>query len=104
MREFDLATILSVITGINLEEDFNKVFELAKYIYNDEFINDSAISYLRNDMKDYLISLYPELGELGYIPQSIIYLELWIDMQKEKFGESLSIIPKEKSLKKNKTR
>lgn len=102
MKEFDLETILTIITGINLTDDFNKVFELAKYIYDDEFINDSAISYLRNDMKEHLLNIHPKLGNIGYIPQTSMYLDIWIGIQKDNFGEYLSVSPKGQSLKKYK--
>lgn len=104
MRHFKLETILTVITGINLTEKFNEVYELAFYIYDDKLLNASAIIYLKDDMIKHILDSYPELTEVNYIPRSPFERELWLKSLKQKYGNTLLISKKEKELKKRKTR
>ena len=90
-KNFKLETILTLVTGINFTDDFNEVFELVKFVYNDRFITSTGLSLLKDDIKYYLLSIHPKLNELGYLPYSNISKNIWLDTQKKKFGDFLPV-------------
>ena len=106
-KGFDLETILSVTTGVSLVDDFNKVLELAQYIYNDKLINDFALVFLKDDLRDYILECHKELAGLCPPPSYVYYkgpkqikislLSTWIDEQKKIFGTKLELAPKNKN-------
>ncbi len=107
-KEFDLETILSVTIGISLVDDFNKVIELAQYVYNDEFINDYALVFLKDDLRDYILECHKELAGLCPPPSYVYYkghkqiklslLSAWIDELKKIFGTKLELTPKNENM------
>ena len=98
-REFDLETILTITTGTVLVDDFNKIFDLAQYIYNDEFINTIALQNLKDDLRGYIINNCPELED-AILPMG--FQSIWLRKQKEIFGDKLKLEPKEVPTLKNK--
>lgn len=90
-KEFKLETILSLITNKSFVDDFNEVFELVWFIYNDKNINTCGICVLREEMKEHLLNIHPELNEIDDIPVFKFSLDGWMKQQKLKYGESLPI-------------
>lgn len=106
-KEFKLETILSLINNKSFVDDFNEVFELVWFIYNDKNINTCGICVLREEMKEHLLSIHPELNEIDDIPVFKFSLEGWIKCQKLKYGESLPVCrigEKLKPIEKQKTK
>ena len=96
-KEFDLETILTITTGITLVDDFNKVFNLAQFVYNDEYLNTTGLQFLKYDLKDYILSCYPELKNvIPPMTYSISFPTMWLEAQKQKFSSSLELTPKVK--------
>jgi len=89
-QNFELETILSVITGINFTDDFNKVFALFWYAYNDNLISPTGLGALKNDLREHLLTIHPELAEAVY-NRRVDNMDTWITEQKIKFGEFLPV-------------
>lgn len=104
-EDFDLETILTITTGINLTDDFNKVFELAWFVFDDPYINVSGIYFLQDSLKEYILHIYPELADITEVPKFKYSQKYWLEEQKIKFGKVLPIIKtKDNSIsKKSKT-
>lgn len=106
-KDFKLETILTITTGINLVDSFNDVFQLVFYIFDDQYINTSALLYLKNQIKEHILKIHPELEKINYVPVSLFARENWLLMLKREYGEYLPIskIGKElNSISKTKTR
>ena len=103
-REFKLEVILSVLTGVSFVDNFNEVFDLAIYMFNDPYINDSGLKYMRNTMKEHLLNIHPELEKIGkiYIPESDMARNMWMKIQKDTFGEYLPVSKINQELDENK--
>ena len=64
VRNFDIRTILSLITGINYTDDFSKVYELVWFVCNDNLISPLGLKVVKEDVKKHILDLYPELEGL----------------------------------------
>ena len=92
-KDFDLRTILTFITGINCAKKFSNCHELVGFIFDDENINDRALIYLNDQVREYLLWLYPNLRHATDYPESNGNdLEDWIEWQEKRYGNTLSII------------
>lgn len=101
-KNFKLETILTIITGINLTDDFNDVYQLAYFIFQDKLINATGLNALKDAMKEHLLNIHPELKTVSWVPQTKICINLWINQQKNIYGEYLPISLYGKKLKKEK--
>ena len=93
-ENISLETILSIITGISCTDDFDKVFELAWFVYDDKLINSAGLGIIKDELKEHLLNIHPELKDINYSKCALknkIYLESWLKQQKEKFGETLPV-------------
>ena len=88
-KDFNLEAILTVTTGNALTDDFCDVFELAKFVFDDESINTSGIQVLKQPLRQHLLTIHPELDEVGRVPT--LFLDSWLRLQKEKYGAMLSV-------------
>ena len=88
-EEFSLESVLSIITGINCTNDFNEVYELFWFMFEDPFINTLGIVELRNSARNHILNIHPELRGVKY--DKNMNFEKWINEQKELFGDSLVI-------------
>lgn len=91
IKEFKLGTILSVTTGYNLTKKnmFGDVHELFWHVYNDDLINDTGILMCRDEMKNHLLTIHPELKEVKY--KKGTDTERFVLKQEKKFGKVLPI-------------
>ena len=87
--DFELETVLSVTTGINLTDDFSKVFDLFCFMFEDDLLNVTALISLRETAKKHILNIHPELRRVSY--NQNVNLEKWIANQKEMFGDSITI-------------
>ena len=104
MKKFKLETILTIVTGVNLTDNFNEVYELAMYIYDDTFINTSAILLLKEEIKSHILNDHPELKNIDYVPVSPFAKVAWLKELKQIYGETLLISKIGEILTKNKTK
>ena len=81
-RNFDITTILSMITGINYTDDFSKVYELVWFVCNDKLISPLGIKVVKEDVKKHLLTLYPEFANIKNIP-SYNFNKFLINIEKE---------------------
>lgn len=89
-KKIDLETILSVTSGISCVDDFNKVFNLAHFVFDDEYISSISLLSLFPEFKKHLLSIYPELE--GVKPDGRRGVtDSWINEQKDKFGNQLTV-------------
>ena len=58
-KEFKIETILSLITNKSFVDDFNEVFELVWFMYNDPNITTCGICILRDKIKEHLLNIHP---------------------------------------------
>ncbi len=88
-EDFELESILSILTGINCTDNFINVYELFWFIFEDNSINAMGISALKETAKKHILSIHPELKTIKY--NSNINLDSWIEDQKNLFGNELTI-------------
>lgn len=88
-EDFDLETILSVITGINCTDDFFKVYELYWYLFEDQTITYDGIVKLHDIAKNHILKIHPELKRIRF--DESMDLDDWIKIQKAKFGSVLTM-------------
>ena len=101
-KDFELETILSVTTGINCTNNFSKVHELLSFVFNDNFMNNMALEFCKDDLKEHLLNIHPQL--INVIPPTIhygIFLDSWLKKQKETFGDFLTVSEFDKPLVQN---
>lgn len=90
-KDFKLETILTIITGINLTDNFNDVYELAYFIFEDRLITATGLSILKDQMKEHLLNIHPELNTVNWVPETKVCRDLWVNYQKKLFGESIQV-------------
>ena len=88
-EEFSLEAVLSVISGINYTNDFNEVFELYWFMFEDPFINMSGICNLKDTATRHILTIHPELKSVIY--NRNMNIDEWLDKQRQLFGNSLLI-------------
>jgi len=89
IKNFDITTILTLITGYSLVDDFSKVFELVWFIYNDNMINVTGLDVVKDSVKNHLLTIHPELKNIRY--QKCLDLSEFISEQTQKFGSILPV-------------
>lgn len=89
-QNFELETILSVTNRINFTNDFNKIFVLFWFVYNNNHITTVGIFELKDNLTKHLLTIYPELASAIY-KGSLENIDSWIAEQKIKFGEALPV-------------
>lgn len=99
-KDFDLAVILTVTTGINLTDNFDDVYEMSYFIYNSNLIGSVNLQGMRSHMKKHILSIHPELKDIR-LNFSTNEIDNWISIQKAKFGNTLPICRYGESLDKN---
>ncbi len=88
-EDFDLETVLSILTGINCTDDFTSVYELYWYMFEDQTINDIGIIRLHDIAKNHILRIHPELKSVKY--DKTKDLNEWINDQKAKFGNEITM-------------
>lgn len=91
MQNFNLETIFSIIFGINFTNDFDSVYRLAWFVYDNPRINKCGLVSLKGNLRQHLLSIYPEFKNITYVPKNSKNYEKWINLQKLKFGDSLPV-------------
>ena len=63
---FELGTILSVTTGYNCVDNFDKVWELIWFVCDDDMIGPIGLGTVKDKIKEHLLTLYPELKSVEF--------------------------------------
>lgn len=100
-RNFELETILTITTGINCNNDYNKIYELVQFVYNDYNINALDFKILYSELKDYILNLYPCLRDVKFCANFGLHISTWLKVQKMRFGDFLPICQMEYNIKNN---
>lgn len=87
--DFDLATVLSVTTGINCTDNFGNVFDLFCFMFEDDLLSPNAIGFLKDVARNHIFRIYPELKRVKYNPNE--NLDEWIKKQKLIYGDKITI-------------
>ena len=88
-EEFDLESVLTVVTGINFTDDFNKVFDLYSFIFEDPLISTSDIIKLKDIAKKHLLKIHPWLTTLNY--NGLTSTNNWLQMTKTIYGDDVLV-------------
>ena len=67
-KNFDVKTIVSAISGKNIANSFDDIFNLYWYVFDDPYITSTGIVELRKDLLEHLAKKYPGLREAEYKP------------------------------------
>ncbi len=103
VENFELGAILTIITGFNCTDDFDKVWRLVWFVCNDNMIGPMGLGVVKDKAKRHLLKIHPELESVKY--QSGINIDEFVSKQEEKFGNVLPVtkvgvkLPKEYSTK-----
>ena len=65
-KKFNLKTVISAISVSNIADDFNDVFELYWYVFDDPTITTTGLPILRRDLLNHLEKTFPGLREAEY--------------------------------------
>ena len=85
-KEFSLESIFSIISGYNFCKDFDNVYQVFKFVYNDSTLKAHELINLRDDLVNYILSIYPEFSNINYIND----LE-FIEEQKKIYGSKIKL-------------
>lgn len=91
VKNFDLGTVLSATTGTSCVDDFNKVYEIAYFILDDKLVTSLGLGNAFPVMRNHITKIYPELKDVMPRLNDRINLDVWLKIQKEKYGEELPI-------------
>lgn len=86
---FELGTILSVTTGYNCVDNFDKVWELIWFVCDDDMIGPIGLGTVKDKIKEHLFTLYPELKTVEF--QKGKNINVFVSKQEEKFGKTLPV-------------
>lgn len=89
VKDFELGTILTMTTGNVFVDNFIKVFELAWFVFNDNFINTIGLDTVKNNIKEHLFTIYPELRNVKY--RKGVNPDKFLEEQEKIFGSYLPV-------------
>lgn len=97
-EDFDLESVLTVVTGVNCTNDFEKVIDLFSFIFEDPLISMDKIIFLKNTAKNHILKIHPELKNISFDKDIIfnngdkgIIFNKWINAQKVRFGDTVTV-------------
>lgn len=88
-KDFELGAILTMTTGYSCIDDFSKVFELVWFVCDDNMINTIGLGVVKDDVKNHLLTIHPELKNVRYKKGEDI--QEFLFEQEEKFGNILPV-------------
>ena len=89
VKEFELGTILTMTTGYNCTDNFDKIWNLVWFVCDDNLINTTGLFVVKDDIKKHLLKIHPELENVKY--QKGRDLNKFLAEQEEKFGSILHV-------------
>ena len=105
-KKFNLKTVISAISVSNIADDFNDVFELYWYVFDDPTITTTGLPILRSDLLNHLEKTFPGLREAeykAYTRYGVLLQEYGKELEvlSIKELEELKYIDDKKNIKKN---
>lgn len=94
VKSFDLGLVLAISTQRFLT-DYHGMLELLEHLTNQKMFT-SSIPEISSKASQYVLDVYPELAEASLVDgqlKEFHEIEAWINMQKAKFGDSLTLAP-----------
>ena len=89
VKNFKLGTILTMTTGYSCVDNFSKVWELVWFVCDNDTIGPKGLEAVKNDVRNHLFAIHPELRKVSYPKGSSI---LWFLLEQgEKFGSVLPV-------------
>ena len=89
VKRFELGTILTITTGYNCVDNFDKVWHLVWFVCDDNMIGPIGLGMVKDEVKEHLLTIHPELKDIKYEKGSNIHE--FITEQEEKFGSVLPV-------------
>lgn len=89
VKKFELGAVLSMTTGYNCVDDFDKVWELVFFVCNDNMMGPMGLGMFKDRIKEHLLSIHPELANVKYNKNRDI--NDFISEQEEKFGSFIAV-------------
>ena len=89
VKNFELGAILSMTTGYNCIDDFDKVWKLVWFVCDDNMIGPMGLGMVRDEVKSHLLAIHPELKNVKYQKGKDIHE--FVSQQEEKFGSVLPV-------------
>ena len=87
-EDFELETVLSLVTGYNFTNDFDKVFDLVQFIFEDPFIDILGFNILKEAAIKHIFYLYPELQNIS---KDYIDFDTLLNEVKSIYGDEITI-------------
>ena len=87
--DFDLATVLTITTGINCVDNFNKVMDLYCFMFEDDLLTPMAVKKLNIIARNHIFRIHPELKNVTH--GVVINIKEWLAKQEEMYGDTLTI-------------
>ena len=100
-KKFKLETVLSIITGMSLIDDYNEVFDLYKYVFVDPLINAITVQILKPSLVNHLLEIHPELNKVKYDSSLDVDIDRWLALQKYNLGDEIDVCVIGHTLSKN---
>ena len=89
VKNFELGAILTMTTGYNCTDNFDKVWKLVWFVCDNNLINTTGLFVVKDDIKNHLLTIHPELKDIKY--QKGRDITEFLVEQEEKFGSILPV-------------
>ena len=86
--DFELETVLSIITGINFTNDINSIYDLYSFIFEDPMLEYVDFNKLNELAKNHIFRIHPELKRVSINSTD---LDKWLKLQKNIYGDTITI-------------
>jgi len=88
--DFDLDTVLSVVSRFNITDNYNNVIDLISFISGIPNISMTDFFTHYEPARSHILSLYPDLDDPIYGFDSH-YISTYVNNQRERFGSTITI-------------
>ena len=88
-EDFELETILSVVTGINFTSNFGRIYDLFSFMFEDENIDIQKVNEYIPIARMHILTIHPELLNMTFNTNGNI--SEWLNDQKRIFGDFLKV-------------
>lgn len=89
IKYFELGTILTMTMGYSCVDDFDKVWKLVWFVYDDNMIGPMGLGMVKDEVKSHLLAIHPELKNVKYQKGKDIHE--FVSQQEEKIGSVLPV-------------
>ena len=86
--DFELETVLSIITGINFTNDINSIYDLYSFIFEDPMLEYVDFNELNENAKKHILKIHPELKHVSINTTDLVK---WLNVQKLIYGDTMTI-------------